>query len=201
MIFSFLQGFGVGAGLIAALGAQNAFVLVQGIRQNYHGVVALICICCDVVLISAGTGGVGALVASQGAVAQWMAWIGAGFLFAYGAGSFRSALRGNGLILREQQRLSRKEAVITTLAVTLLNPHVYLDTVLLLGGISSQFKGWGRLAFAAGAACASVVWFSCLSLGGRLLAPFFRDPRSWRMLDILMGITMWTIAGSLLVSG
>jgi L-lysine exporter family protein LysE/ArgO len=198
---AFLQGFGVGAGLIAAIGAQNVFVLAQGVRKNHHLVVALICIGCDAVLISAGVGGLGGIVAASSWLTLWMTRLGAAFLAIYGLFALCSAVRGGGLSVDDRPPLSRKAAVGATLAVTLLNPHVYLDTVVLLGSVSSGLRGSGRWLFWGGAVCASVLWFLSLSLGGRLLAPIFRSRRAWRVLDILVCGVMWTIAWSLLSSG
>jgi len=195
---AFLQGLGVGAGLIAAIGAQNAFVLAQGVRKNHHLVIALICIGCDVVLISAGVGGFGRLVAVSPGLTLWMTRLGAAFLACYGCVSLRSAVQGGCLATSEQAPLSRKAAVGTALAVTLLNPHVYLDTVVLLGSVSSGLHGTPRWFFWGGAVCASILWFLSLSLGGQMLAPLFRNPRAWRVLDALVCVVMWTIAWSLL---
>jgi L-lysine exporter family protein LysE/ArgO len=201
MITPFIQGLGASGGLIVAIGAQNAFVLSQGVRGNHHVVVALLCILCDAVFITAGVAGVGATVSANPALAQWVAWGGAGFLFVYGCGSLRSAIRGGTLDTSDRAVLSLSAAVLTTLAVTLLNPHFYLDTVILLGGISSRFHGENRLLFWAGAVSASTLWFICLSLGGQMLAPVFRKQLSWRILDTLVWATMWTIAASLIKHG
>ncbi len=201
MITPFIQGFGAGGGLIVAIGAQNAFVLSQGVRGNHHVVIALICILCDAVFITAGVAGIGGTVSANPALAQWVAWGGAGFLFVYGCGSLRSAVRGGCLETSDRAVLSLGAAILTTLAVTLLNPHFYLDTVILLGAISSRFHGENRLLFWAGAVSASTLWFICLSLGGQMLAPIFRKQISWRILDTLVWATMWIIAASLIMHG
>lgn len=202
MIFtSFLQGFGTSGGLIVAIGAQNAFVLSQGVRGNHHITVALVCILCDAVLITAGIAGVGTFVSTNPSLAQWVTWGGAGFLFFYGCNSLRSAIKGGSLEASDRAIRSVGAAIMTTLAVSLLNPHVYLDTVILLGGISSRFHGENRVLFWAGAVSASVVWFICLSLGGRILAPLFKKQIAWRILDSLVCVTMWTIAGTLIMHG
>ncbi|SHO46679.1 LysE/ArgO family amino acid transporter [Desulfopila aestuarii] len=201
MIAPFIQGFGAGGGLIVAIGAQNAFVLSQGVRGNHHVIIALICILCDAIFITAGVAGIGGTVSADPALAQWVTWGGAGFLFVYGCGSLRSAVRGGSLETNDRTVLSLNAAVMTTLAVTLLNPHFYLDTVVLLGSISSRFDGENRLLFWAGSVSASTLWFICLSLGGQMLAPVFRKPISWRILDTLVWATMWTIAASLLMPG
>jgi L-lysine exporter family protein LysE/ArgO len=201
MIAPFIQGFGAGGGLIVAIGAQNAFVLSQGVRGNHQVIIAFICILCDAIFITAGVLGIGGSVSANPALGQWVAWGGAGFLFVYGFGSLRSAVKGGSLETNDRTVLSLSAAILTTLAVTLLNPHFYLDTVILLGGISSRFHGENRLLFWAGAVSASTLWFICLSLGGQLLAPIFRKQISWRILDTLVWATMWIIAASLIMHG
>ncbi len=166
MIGPFIQGFGTGGGLIVAIGAQNAYVLSQSVRGNHHVVVALICILCDAIFITAGIAGVGTSVSANPSLALWVTWGGAAFLFVYGLRSFRSAVKGGSLDTSERTARSLGAVILTTLAVTLLNPHFYLDTVLLLGGISSQFHGENRFIFWVGAVTASTLWFTCLSLGG-----------------------------------
>ena len=201
MIAPFLQGFGAGGGLIVAIGAQNAFVLSQGVRGNHHLTIAIVCILCDALFITAGVAGIGGMVSTNPALAQWVSWGGAGFLFIYGCGSLRSAIKGGSLETSDRAALSFGAAILTTLAVTLLNPHFYLDTVILLGGISSRFHGENRLLFWAGAVSASTLWFICLSLGGQMLAPIFKKRISWRILDTLVWATMWLIAASLIMHG
>ena len=142
-----MQGFGTGGGLIVAIGAQNAFVLSQGVRRNHHLIIALICIVCDAVFISAGVAGFGTAVSTNPTLSQWVAWGGAGFLFFYGLRSLRSALRGGSMDISDRTVKTLRAAIITTLAVTLLNPHFYLDTVILLGSVSNQFHGESRLYF------------------------------------------------------
>lgn len=201
MMMPFIQGFGTGGGLIVAIGAQNAFVLSEGVRGKYHILIALICILCDALFITLGVAGIGNSVSAQPVLSHWLTWGGAAFLFFYGYGSLRSAIRGGSLDSGSQAVTSFGAAVATTLAVTLLNPHFYLDTVILLGAISSHFNGESRLFFWAGAVTASTLWFICLSIGGRLLSPLFEKKIAWRILDTLVWITMWTIAVSLLVNG
>jgi L-lysine exporter family protein LysE/ArgO len=201
MIAPFIQGFGTGGALIVAIGAQNAFVLSQGVRGNYHVIIALVCIFCDAVFITLGVAGLGAVVSTNPSLSQWVAWGGAVFLLFYGFLSLRSAIRGGSLETRDRAVRSFRAAIITTLAVTLLNPHFYLDTVILLGSVSSQFQGGNRLYFGAGAVSASTLWFICLSLGGRMLAPLFKKQASWRLLDGLVCVTMWAIAVSLIKHG
>ena len=201
MIAPFFQGFGTGGGLIVAIGAQNAFVLSQGVRGNHPVLIAMICIFCDAVFITAGVAGFGAAVSTSPTLSQWVTWGGAGFLFIYGWRSLRSAVRGGTLDSSDGAVRSLKTVIIATLAVTLLNPHFYLDTVILLGGVSSRFHGENRFFFWAGAVSASTLWFVGLSLGGRMLAPLFNKPISWRILDSLVCATMWIIAISLIKHG
>ncbi len=199
MITPFIQGFGTGGGLIVAIGAQNAFVLSQGVRRNHHFIIALICIVCDAVFISAGVAGFGAAVSTNPTLSQLVAWGGAGFLFFYGVGALRSALRGGSMEISDRTGMTLRAAIIATLAVTLLNPHFYLDTVILLGSVSSQFHGESRLYFWVGAVSASTLWFISLSLGGQMLAPLFKKQISWRILDSMVCATMWTIAVFLII--
>jgi L-lysine exporter family protein LysE/ArgO len=191
---AFLEGFGVGGGLIVAIGAQNAFVLTQGVRRNFHYLVAGICFLCDIVLIGLGVVGVGAAALARPELISWMAWLGSLFLLWCGWRALCSALRGGQMDLAGAGRLTLKGAVATTLAVTLLNPHVYLDTMLFLGGISTQFAGTGRYLFGLGAVTASFFWFLSLSVGGQFLAPLFKKPLTWRFLDGFVCLTMWGIA-------
>lgn len=199
MLLTFLKGFGFGGGLIVAIGAQNAFVLSNGIKKNHSLAIALVCSLCDAVLITVGIAGVGAAVATSPALAQTALWGGAAFLIYYGFLAFKSAMAGGQLDAGDETGGSLMTVLMATLAVTLLNPHVYLDTIVLMGSISSQFAGNGRLFFGAGAITASFIWFFSLSLGGKMLAPMFQKPGSWRILDTLVGITMWAIAASLVM--
>lgn len=196
---SFFQGMGTGAGLIIAIGAQNAFVLSQGVRREYNWLVALICIICDATLIFIGAAGVGTAVAANPLLREVAAWGGAAFLFYYGAQSLYSALNGAALQTYGGNYSSRMAVTIATLGVTLLNPHVYLDTVILLGSISGQHGAEGRYIFALGASFASFLWFSSLSIGGVLLSPFFKSRRAWQFLDLAVCATMWFIAVQLLM--
>ncbi|WP_299983218.1 LysE/ArgO family amino acid transporter [Desulfobacula sp.] len=198
MLLTFLKGFGAGSGLIIAIGAQNAFVLSHGVRKNHYIIIPLICAICDALLIILGVTGMGTLIASSKNFSLIAGIGGAVFLFIYGIRSFRSAIRGGSLSANQKAESSLKTAILTTLAVTLLNPHVYLDTVILLGSISSQFKQPGHIFFGAGAVMASFIWFFSLSIGGKMLAPLFTKESSWRILDTLVGITMWAIALSIL---
>ena len=194
----FLQGVGIGGGLIVAIGAQNAFVLSQGVRRNFPLQTALVCSLCDSLLILIGVSGVGSLVATNPLLAQWATWLGALFLLWYGGRSFRSVLRGGSLDASSEIIPTRKKLLLATLALTFLNPHVYLDTIVLVGGFSGQLTQAERYLFGAGAMTASITWFFILSFGAGLLAPLFRKPVAWRFMDGFVCLTMWGIAVSLL---
>lgn len=198
MLITFLKGFGTGSGLIIAIGAQNAFVLSQGVKKKHYIIIPLICAVCDALLIGLGVTGVGTLIAASKPLSMAAGIGGALFLFFYGLGSFKSAIKGGSLETDDALLTSLKTAVLTTLAVTLLNPHVYIDTIILLGSIAGQFHPPGHLYFGLGAMVASFVWFFSLSLGGKLLAPLFKRQISWRILDSLVGCTMWMIAVSII---
>lgn len=196
-----LTGFSLGFSLILAIGAQNAFVLRQGIRRAHVLAVVLTCAISDAILITLGVAGFGAISEAAPRVADVMRWLGAAFLFVYGVLAFRSALRGTGALKVEgAAEGSRAAAILTCLALTWLNPHVYLDTVVLLGSVAAQYDG-ARLAFGAGAVTASFVFFFSLGYGARLLAPIFARPAAWRVLDVGIGIVMWSIAAALLLHG
>lgn len=195
---AFFQGLGLSGGLIIAIGAQNAFVLSQGVRRNYPLQTAMVCSLCDAILMIIGISGVGTLVADNPQLARIATWGGAAFLLWYGSRSFRSALQGGSLDAQVEQIFSRRKLLLTTLALTLLNPHAYLDTIVLIGGISGQLAASERYLFGAGAISASILWFFSLSFGAGLLAPLFRKPIAWRCLDGVVCLTMWTIAALLL---
>lgn len=197
-MWPYLQGVAVGGGLIIAIGAQNAFVLSQGVRRNYPLQTAIVCSICDATLILIGVSGIGAFVAAEPQLARAASWCGALFLFWYGSRSFRAAIKGNCLDAASAAIPSRRQLLLATLALTFLNPHVYLDTILLVGGISGQLAQTERYLFGAGAMTASVLWFFSLSFGAGLLAPLFRKPLAWRCLDGLVCLTMWGIAFTLL---
>jgi len=199
MILTFAQGFIMGGGLIVAIGAQNSFILSHGIRRSHLLLIPLICSICEIALIVLGMAGMGSVIAAHPDLARWAAWGGALFLFWYGLRAFRSAIRGASVERGMVSAGSLKTVIGTTLAVSLLNPQALLDSVVLLGSAGGRFAGTGRLLFGMGAILASVIWFFSLSLGGRMLAPVFRRPASWRVLDSTVGVSMWTIALFLIV--
>lgn len=198
MIGAAVSGFLLGASLIVAIGAQNAFVLRQGLRQRHVFTVAAICSASDAALIAAGVGGLGTLIAAWPGLLRIATFGGAAFLFAYGTAAFLRAFRPGRLIAANEPEVGLGATIGACLAFTFLNPHVYLDTVVLLGGISAAYAGGARAAFGGGAALASVVWFFGLGYGAKLLAPVFARPAAWRVLDVAIGIIMWAIASVLL---
>ena len=201
MLAPFAIGFGTGFSLILAIGAQNAFVLRQGLRRAHIFAVCLICAASDAVLIAAGVAGMGTITTLAPWLIEALTWGGAAFLFVYGALSLGRAVRPAALLPAASGAASPGAAVATAMAFTWLNPHVYLDTVGLIGAVSTQFAGQGlKVLFAAGAATASFVFFFGLGYGARLLAPVFERPRAWAVLDTAIAIVMWSIALSLLLA-
>jgi len=190
----------MGAGLILAIGAPNAFVLSSPLVIQHVLVVLACVILIDAVFIVAGVWGLGALIQEFPALLQVATWGGALFLFIYGLLAFKRALHPAQLNANSTTAPTLQAAVLTTLALSLLNPHVYLDTVILLGSIGGQLPKPQPTWFAIGAVLASLTWFSVLAWGGRRLAPWFANPNSWRILDLIVGLTMWSIAASLLLS-
>jgi L-lysine exporter family protein LysE/ArgO len=198
MASSFVPGFLLSLTLILAIGAQNAFVLRQGLRRSHVFWVCLTCALSDALLIAAGVAGFGALAEAAPWFETVMRYGGAAFLIWYGFLNARAAWRGGGrLEVEGQGAQSLRRAILTLLALTWLNPHVYLDTLVLLGSISAQYPD--RLAFGIGATSASFVFFFALGYGARLLSPVFARPRSWQVLDALIALTMWAIAAKLLL--
>jgi len=199
-LLPFLRGLGLGASLIVAIGAQNAFVLRQGLRREQAALVAAICAVCDALLITVGALGIGGLIAHLSLLARLTSLGGALFLLYYGLRAFRSA-RHPGRLEVSAAALPRSSVIASTLSVSLLNPHVYLDTVVLVGGLAGQYAALPRVFFTLGAISASCVWFFSLALGAAHLAPLFKRPRAWQVLDCLVGAVMWAIAFSLLRRG
>lgn len=196
---AYLAGLAAGAGLIIAIGAQNAFVLRQGLQRQYIDSVVAVCILADVSLILLGVAGMGLAVQQHPGLLQWLRFAGAAFLAAYGFLALRRAWQGeSGLQPQGNGAMSRGRVVLACLAFTLLNPHVYLDTVVLLGSLSTHYQGNARWIFAAGASTASVVWFLSLGYGARLLLPVFRSPLAWRVFDVAVAAFMLTLAAVLL---
>jgi L-lysine exporter family protein LysE/ArgO len=194
----FAQGLVLSLGLIVAIGAQNAFVLRQGLRREHVGIVVLFCASADALLIAAGVLGMAQALGQSPALARALAMAGALFLVIYGWRALQRARQSHQLQAAEgSMALRRGAALAQASAFTLLNPHVYLDTVLLVGSIGAQqpsaLQGW----FIAGASSASALWFSALGFGARWLAPWFAKPRAWQVLDGLIGMTMFVLAALL----
>ena len=192
---TFLAGFGLGLSLIVAIGAQNAFILRAGLLRQHVFVLCSVCAVSDALLIAAGVLGLGVLVGKAPFFLAFMNYAGASFLFAYGLRSLLKSFRGGRFLVAEGEANSLKEAIIICLILTWLNPHVYLDTVILLGIASTQYNE--SMHFASGAIISSFIFFYSLGFGARLLSNFFEHPVSWRILDGIIGIVMWSIAFSL----
>lgn len=188
-----IAGFSLGFSLILAIGAQNAFVLRQGLRRAHVLPVVLTCAISDAALIVLGVTSFGWVSARFPLVAPVFVWGGAAFLVVYGALHFRDAWRGGARLEAGGEAQSLRRAILTVLALTWLNPHVYLDTVILLGSVSTEYgeRAW---VFGLGAALSSFVFFFSLGYGARALAPVFARPLAWRALDVLIGVVMWIIA-------
>ena len=207
MLSPTLAGLLTGLTLIVAIGAQNAFVLRQGLLRAHIRPVVLVCALSDALLIVAGVAGIGAVVDHASWVIEVVRWLGVAFLLWYAASSLRRAFRpesladegAGGLPVRSEVR---GRVVAKAVALTWLNPHVYLDTVLLIGSIAAAHDGGepaGRWWFAVGAVVASALWFSSLGFGARLLAPVLARPRAWQVLEVLIAATMVLVAVKLAV--
>ena len=198
MLPTALSGLGFGLSLIVAIGAQNAFVMRQGLRREHVGVVVVICALSDIVLIALGTGGVGAVISAHRPVLAGVTVVGSAVLLWYAATAVRRAVRPVALVADFGGEAGRMVPVaLTALALTWLNPHVYLDTVVLLASVASaQASPW---TFAAGAMVASVAWFAGLGYGAQVLRPLFARPAAWRVFDLGVAAVMTTVAVGLLL--
>jgi L-lysine exporter family protein LysE/ArgO len=195
---TFSQGMALGLGLIVAIGSQNAFVLRQGLRREHVGSVVLFCAVADALLIAAGVWGMAQALGESPQLARALALAGAAFLALYGWRALRRARQSHQLqAAGGMASLGRSAALAQAAAFTLLNPHVYLDTVLLVGSIGAQQPAPLQAWFIAGAGSASALWFSTLGFGARWLAPLFARPVAWRLLDALIGVTMFVLAAML----
>jgi L-lysine exporter family protein LysE/ArgO len=198
---SAVSGFLLGLSLIVAIGAQNAFVLRQGLRREHVFAVVAICALSDLALIALGIAGAGVVFEQLPWLVEVVRWIGAAFLLTYGALAARRAIRPSPQALVGDQGAgggAPMTAVATCLALTWLNPHVYLDTLVLLGSVGST-HGDARWAFGAGAGVASILWFTALGFGARMLAPLFARPLAWRILDGIIALVMFAIAIALVL--
>ncbi len=201
MIVASITGFASAFALILAIGAQNAFVLRQGLARAHVFWLCLLCATSDAVLITAGVLGFGYIVGLYPLLPQIMAWGGAAFLIAYGAMRFWAAWQGEYAMQLAGESASLWKTLATGAAFTWLNPHVYLDTLGLIGAISTRFvEPLTKTAFGVGAVTASFVFFFSLGYGARLLAPIMQSARAWRRLDLLIGLVMWLLAAKLLIT-
>ena len=194
-----LTGFLTMASLIVAIGAQNAYVLRTGLLRHHVGLVVGVCALSDAVLVVAGVLGIGGVVTEHPAVLTWVRWLGAAYLVAFGIRSLLSARHPAALGTADDVP-SRGGVLATVLALTWLNPHVYLDTVLLVGSLANQHGPLGRWWFVGGAVAASVLWFTGLGYGARVLAPLFARPATWRALDVAVGLVMFAVAATLVLT-
>jgi L-lysine exporter family protein LysE/ArgO len=194
-----LPGFLTMATLIVAIGAQNAYVMRSGLARQHVGLVVAVCALSDALLVVAGVLGVGGLVTAHPGLLTAVRWVGAAYLVGYGLVCLRNARHPKALDAG-LATLSRSGVLATVGALTWLNPHVYLDTVLLVGSLANQRGPEGRWWFATGAAAASLAWFTALGHGARLLAPLFARPATWRVLDVAIALVMFTIAATLLLA-
>lgn len=194
MLQALVSGYLVSLGLIMAIGAQNAFVLRQGLRREHVGLVVATCAISDALLIAVGIMGFGVLLPSFPMLGKLLLWASIGFLLAYGALRFRAAWRGGeALVPATGASPPALRVFATCLVFTWANPHVYLDTVFLIGSISAQYAPH-KLSFGLGAAAASLSFFISLGFGARLLGPIFSRPRAWVILELVIGCGMWAIA-------
>lgn len=199
MTFSaYLYGMSVSFSLILAIGAQNAFVLKQGLKKEYVFTVCAVCALSDAILISAGVFGLGTLINQSPIIVTLAKYFGAAFLFWYGLKNFLSSFNpSSGLIANGQDVTSRGKTIALALAFTWLNPHVYLDTLVLIGTISAKFND--KLSFGLGAISVSFIFFFSLGYGARILQPIFAKPKAWQILNFIIGIMMWIIALMLII--
>ncbi|MEM8789754.1 MAG: LysE/ArgO family amino acid transporter [Pseudomonadota bacterium] len=200
MLFAAATGFATAFSLILAIGAQNAFVLRQGILRQHVFWICLVCAVSDAALITAGVAGFGAVTARYPGLPTILTWGGAAFLLGYGLMRLRAAWRGGEVLPEAQKAGSLRAALLACLAFTWLNPHVYLDTLGLIGAVSTGFIGPAKLAFAIGAVTSSFVFFFSLGYGARLMAPVMRSARAWRILDTGIGLLMLALAAGLLLT-
>lgn len=195
-MLALVPGFVTGLSLIIAIGAQNAFVIRQGLLRQQVLLIVAICAISDATLIFLGTGGLGTLIQSKPSLLEFIRWFGVIYLTWFGVRSIRSAFKNQSLEATAGSAISKSAIVSTCLSLTFLNPHVYLDTVILLGSIANQFEN-NRWFFAVGASFASIVWFTSIGYGARAASRFMSKPIFWKILDSLIAVVMFTIAISL----
>jgi len=200
MFSPLLQGLFLGASMIIPIGAQNSHILNHGIKKNHHFLAASICMVCDVVLIALGVFGGAQLIATSPTLVTVISWAGIIFLLAYASLSFRQAWLNSSTSEQSSTDKAHKKpglVIVSTLAVTMLNPHVYLDTVLVLGSVGGQFQGNEKIAFALGTMLASMLWFYSLAGAAAKMSPWLNQAKVRRVIDMLVGLIMCAIAWSL----
>jgi L-lysine exporter family protein LysE/ArgO len=188
-----ITGFFTGISLIIAIGAQNAFVIRQGLARNHVLLVVVVCAVSDALLIAAGIAGLGLAVSELPWLLEILRWLGVAYLVWFGIRSFSSSMSTQGLEVSGPANLSVKAALFSVLSFTFLNPHVYIDTLLLLGSIGAQF-GDLRWSFGFGAMFGSILWFSLLGWGASKVSPFLKSPKIWKWIDMIIGLIMFTVA-------
>ena len=192
-MIALLPGFLTGLSLIIAIGAQNAFVIRQGLARSHVFLVVAICAIADTVLIFLGTGGLGTLIQSQPKALEFIRWFGVTYLIWFGIKSIRSISTADAMNIEGATTASRSAVIGSVLGFTLLNPHVYLDTVILLGSISNQFQD-DRWYFALGASLGSILWFSTIGFGAQAASRFMTKPIFWKILDSIIAVVMFSVA-------
>lgn len=195
-MLAFLPGFLTGLSLIVAIGAQNAFVIRQGLTRKYVLMTVLVCIASDILLMAAGVAGLGALILQVGWLLEVLRWFGVSYLLWFAYGSVRSAFKNDVLRTADGNSPSRKQVLLSVLAMTWLNPHVYLDTVILVGSIANTFKA-NAWYFGAGAMAGSVIWFFAIGYSAKAMSGLMSKPMFWKILDLVIAAVMATIAGLL----
>ncbi|SEG72129.1 LysE/ArgO family amino acid transporter [Marinobacterium lutimaris] len=193
------KGLMTSAGLIMAIGAQNAFLLTQSLRRQFHWPIALLCILFDGLLITAGVAGLGVLISQSELLSEIARWGGALFLLWFGYGAARRVFRNEVMQTGGREISSLRGALLMTAAVTLLNPHAWIDTVVLIGSIGGQYDADLKIWFGVGAVCFSAIWFISLCVGARWMAPMFSKPTAWKVLDTGIWFMTWGIAAGLLI--
>nr|WP_218563628.1 LysE/ArgO family amino acid transporter [Phocoenobacter uteri] len=190
-----ITGFLTSAMLIIAIGAQNAFILKNGISNNHIFTIASVCFLCDVILISIGVLGIGKLIIDSIIAKLGLSLLGALFLFCYGLSALKSACQNKSMrVIADKKKSTRKEMITATLAVTLLNPHVYLDTIVIVGGIAANLNFTQKIYFLIGSLLGSLIWFFGLGYGSKKLTPLFAKPYMWKILDLVIAVIMFSIS-------
>lgn len=193
-LLPFIQGFGLSASIIVVIGAQNAYVLNQGLKRRHSFLIPTLCALIDIVFIALGVGGLGYLINLHPLLIQIARWFGAVFLTGYGLHSVYMSFKPKGLKISEGQARNIKKTILTVLALSFLNPNVYLDNLVLIGSVSAQHPPEQRLAFALGAMLASTLWFYGITLGARILSPVLQSPKAWRIIDLVTATIMFVVA-------